>query len=87
MEFYFTFKYVVPELLHSRLVHLNIHSSTCQWITFFLFIFLLKKQYVQLGLPALRFHSSQHRSTSGLCFLTKPQYSVYIIDYNRTEIH
>ena len=50
------FNTIIPDLLHSKLTHLNIHPRTCLWITDFLTNW---RQYVRLG-P----HLSQPRTVN-----------------------
>ena len=70
------FNTIIPDLLHSKLTHLNIHPLTCLWITDFL---TNRRQYVRLG-PHLSQPRTVNTGAPQGCVLSPLLFSLYTND-------
>ncbi|KAK0148465.1 RNA-directed DNA polymerase from mobile element jockey [Merluccius polli] len=70
------FNTIIPDLLHSKLTHLNIHPLLCSWITDFL---TNRTQYVRLG-PQLSQPRTVNTSGPQGCVLSPLVFSLYTND-------
>ena len=76
------FNIIIPDLLHSKLTHLNIHPLTCLWITGFL---TNRRQYVRLGPHLLQPRTVNTGAPQGCMLSPMLLVSKYIIFIKHTK--